>query len=133
MAKARRPARASTSLRRVLIRDLIVGARVGVYRHEREAQQRVRINLDLGVREADPKTVRDRLAQVVDYEQVVNLVRRVVGDGHLNLVETLAERIAAACFRDRRVRDAKVRVEKLDVFPDTSAVGIEIERRSPYR
>ena len=51
----------------------------------------------------------------------------------INLVETLAERIAAQCLEDHRILVAKVRVEKLDVMPDASAVGVEIERHRVNR
>jgi len=132
MARSTRSARAEERLRRVLVRDLVLQASIGVYQHEHAGRQRVRINLDLGVREGDIATVNDRLARVVDYEWVVNSVRDVVAKGHLNLVETLAERIASVCFEDTRVREAKVRVEKLDVFPDAASVGVEIVRQSPY-
>ena len=71
---------------------------------------------------------RDDLARVVDYEQVANTVRGIIAAGHVRLVETLAERIAEACLLDPRVHVARIRVEKLDVFPDTAAVGVEIER-----
>jgi len=40
----------------------------------------------------------------------------------------LAERIAAMCLVDSRVLSARVRVEKLDVFPEASSVGVEIIR-----
>ena len=49
-----------------------------------------------------------------------------------NLVETLAERLAGICLQDPRVRSARVRVEKLDVFADAVSVGVEIERESPF-
>jgi len=48
-------------------------------------------------------------------------------------VETLAERIAAECLEDHRILAAKVRVEKLDVMPEASAVGVEIERHRVNR
>jgi dihydroneopterin aldolase len=57
-------------------------------------------------------------------------VREIVSRGHINLVETLAEEVAAMCLQDRRVRSVRVRVEKLDVFPDVTSVGVEIERFS---
>jgi len=132
MARSPRAARAGTGLRHVLVRDLVLQASIGVYQHEQVSRQRVRINLDLGVREGDLATIDDRLAGVRHYEWVIESVRAVVADGHLNLVETLAERIAAACFEDARVREVRVRVEKLDIFPDAASVGIEIERKSPY-
>jgi dihydroneopterin aldolase len=43
----------------------------------------------------------------------------------------LAERIAAACFEDRRVRHARIRVEKLHALPGAEAAGVEIERDAP--
>lgn len=120
-------ASAESGLRRVFVRDLVVPWHIGVHQHEREGPQRVRVNLDLAVRESG-RPLDDKLANVVCYEDLVEGVRRLVDDGHVNLVETLAERIAAQCLSDRRVRSARVRVEKLDVFADASSVGVEIER-----
>jgi dihydroneopterin aldolase len=58
----------------------------------------------------------------------VDDIKRLIRQGHINLVETLAERIAAQCLEDHRILSAKVRVEKLDIMPEASAVGVEIER-----
>ncbi|MBO6686743.1 MAG: dihydroneopterin aldolase, partial [Parvibaculum sp.] len=70
----------------------------------------------------------DDLSNVVCYATVVDGIKAIVSEGHLNLVETLAERIAASCLEDERVRVALVRVEKLAVIPEASSVGVEIER-----
>lgn len=103
---------------RVFVRDLVMEASVGVYDHERVKPQRVRINLDLEVIGSGPSG-----------EDGAAVIRAIVGQGHITLVETIAERIAARCLEDARVRAATVRVEKLDVFPDAASVGVEIERR----
>lgn len=122
-------ARAGTH--RLFVRDLELEGRIGVRAHERGRNQRVRINLELTVR--DPALpLADRYANVVCYDEVVSAVRRLVAAGHVNLVETLAERIAALCLEDPRVEAAKVRVEKLDVYPDAAGVGVEIERFRPH-
>ena len=71
---------------------------------------------------------RDDLSRVVDYEAVAIRVRDIVHAGHVRLLETLAERVAEACLEDDRVRSVRVRVEKLDIFPDVASVGVEIER-----
>jgi 7,8-dihydroneopterin aldolase/epimerase/oxygenase len=110
----------------VLVRDLMLSARIGLHQHERLADQRIRINLDLTV--SDPGPIDDDYDKVVCYGGLVTGVRHVVGAGHVNLVETLAERIAGMCLTDRRVLSARVRVEKLDVFPEAASVGVEIER-----
>jgi len=40
----------------------------------------------------------------------------------------LAESVAALCLTNPLVQTARVRIEKLDVFKDTTSVGVEIER-----
>jgi dihydroneopterin aldolase len=121
---------ATTRMMRVFVRDLVLSARIGVYQHEKLGTQRVRINLELICTEHS--AIKDDLNNVVNYADLVEQVRAIVDEGHINLVETLADRIAQACLVDRRVQSAKVRVEKLDVFPEADSVGVEIERvRNP--
>jgi len=120
---------AATGLRHVFVRDLILTCVIGVHAYEKDRRQRVRINVDLGVDEGE-EAHHDRLQNVVCYEDIVARIRGITGDGHINLVETLAERIAAVCLQNSRCRTARVRVEKLDVFADAESVGVEIERAS---
>jgi dihydroneopterin aldolase len=122
-----RIADARNAVRHVFIRDMVLPSSIGVHRHERLEAQRIRINLDLAVRE-DIEPLGDNLANVVCYETVANGIRAIVARGHVNLVETLAEDIAALCLKDIRILSARVRVEKLDVFADAQSVGVEIER-----
>ena len=68
------------------------------------------------------------LAKVVDYGVIEKRIRAIIAEGHVSLAETLAERIAAACFEDARVKTARVRVEKLHALPGAESAGVEIER-----
>ena len=113
--------------RQVFVRDLVLPALIGVHRHEKDGRQRVRLNIDMEVLEGD-QAIQDKLSDVVCYEEIVSAVRTIVSAGHINLVETLAELTAAKCLEDFRVRNVRVRVEKLDVFADAGSVGVEIER-----
>jgi 7,8-dihydroneopterin aldolase/epimerase/oxygenase len=128
-----RIASVKAGLRHVFVRDLVLQASIGVYPHEHESLQRVRINIDLGVVDetarAGVAVGPDELSRVVDYEKVAQRVRTVVGEGHTRLVETLAERIAEGCLTDIRVKTARIRVEKLDIFADAVSAGVEIERQ----
>jgi 7,8-dihydroneopterin aldolase/epimerase/oxygenase len=112
----------------ILVRDLLLKCLIGIHEYERLAPQRVRINVDMAVFErAGP--LGDDIANVVSYEDIINGIKRVMDDGHINLVETLAEDIAALCLVDSRVDSVRVRVEKLDVYAEAASVGVEIERR----
>ncbi|MEQ8247600.1 MAG: dihydroneopterin aldolase [Alphaproteobacteria bacterium] len=123
-----RLADAENGVRHVFVRDLLLLAEIGVHRHEKRRTQKVRINIDLTVRE-DAHPLNDQLENVVDYETVVEGVRQLIGAGHINLVETLAEQIAGLTLADDRVIATRVRIEKLQALADASSVGVEIERR----
>jgi dihydroneopterin aldolase len=109
------------------VSDLVLQARIGVYEHERNGPQRVRINVELKVAESDAPLC-DDIANVLSYEDIVNGIRGIIARGHINLVETLAEEIASLCLSDVRVSHARIAVDKLDVMPEAAAVGVEIER-----
>lgn len=121
-----RIADAARSIRHVFIHALELEADIGIHGHEIGALQPVRISVDLGV--ADETAGDDCIESVVDYEVIGNRIRALVAAGHVNLAETLAERIAAVCLSDRRVKSARVRVEKLTAMKNADAVGVEIER-----
>jgi dihydroneopterin aldolase len=112
---------------RMFLQGLEVEGMIGVHSHEKEKPQRIRIDLDLWVRHSGA-ALEDRFEQVVDYEDLANRVRRLVGAQHTNLVETLADRIAASCLSDQRVMKVRVRVVKPDALDRVAAVGVEIER-----
>lgn len=120
-------ANAGEAIRHVFVRDLVLEGEIGVYAHEKDGfRQPMRFNIDLTVREVAHG---DALENVVCYEKIVNKVKDLITEGHVNLVETLAERIASRCLEDARVEVARVRVEKLAAIPEVASVGVEIERQ----
>ena len=96
-----RIADAARAIRHVFVRDLVLDAHIGVHRHEEGRAQPIRVNIDLTVAET-AAPVDDLLANVVDYEHVINGVREIVAAGHVRLVETLAEAVASFALRDLR-------------------------------
>ena len=112
---------------RLFVRGLVLPCRIGVHRHERDAPQRVRVSVELDIDDV-PAPRLDAIDEVVSYDDVVRGVRQMVGADHINLVESLAEKILGFCLKDGRVARARVTVEKLDVFGDDTVVGVEIER-----
>ncbi|MGH6988555.1 MAG: dihydroneopterin aldolase [Stellaceae bacterium] len=113
--------------RRLLIRDLVLGCDIGVFPHEHGVEQRVRVNLEIDLAGGNRK-IADRLAETVSYADIIDGIRVLTATGRINLVETLAERIADLALDHKDVRWVRVRVEKLDVYLDAAAVGVAIER-----
>ena len=119
-------ARASTGQRHIFIRDLVLDAAIGAYETEQGRAQRIRINVPLTLVDSDAE-YGDKLENVVCYDSLVANIKSILAAGHINLVETLAEKIAASALVDKRVESIRVRVEKLDAVREALSVGVEIE------
>jgi len=118
---------AARSVRHVFIRDLILDSYIGIYEHEKNNAQKIRVNVDLSVLENCLK-LDDDIDNVVCYEKIAVAIETIVKSGHIHLVETLAENIAEMNLQDPRILCVRVRVEKLEAIKNTASVGVEIER-----
>ncbi|MBM9461044.1 dihydroneopterin aldolase [Nocardioides sp. zg-536] len=85
----------------------------GVFEHERREGQVFRIDLVLGV-DTRRAAASDDLQDTVDYGSLVDQVVAAVTRDPVDLIETLAQRIADVCLLDRRVEWTRVRVHKPD-------------------
>lgn len=112
---------------RIYVRDLEVQAHVGAYRGERDKPQRLRFEVIADVRRT--AAADDDLRNIVSYDLIIDAIERLVGMGHVDLLETLAERIADEMLRYDQVVRMTVKVEKPDMARGT--VGIEIVRTRP--
>jgi len=113
--------------RKILVRDLILKISVGIHDFEKKKKQRVKFNLDINT---DPSLVPDdnNLNSIINYEDVIKNIKKITNKKHYPLLETLAEKVFSKLFENTRVKKVKLRIEKLDVFKNTSSVGIEIEK-----
>ena len=126
----RRHAPRGAPVYRIFVRDLVLPFRIGIHEHETRGTQRVRINTDLVV---EPPAATDALQHVLNYETIVDGIRRISERGHIPLVEGLAEEILDLCFADPRVVAARISVEKLDVYAEAESVGVVVRRRRGRR
>lgn len=110
---------------RVFMHDLVLDVEIGVYTHEKGVTQRVRFSVDVDLIPATA-ALNDDIGRAFDYDTIINGIKDIVASGHINLVETLAERIARHCLAHPRAARVAVKIEKLDKEP--GAVGVEIVR-----
>jgi dihydroneopterin aldolase len=102
----------------------------GVFDVERREGQVFVIDVTLGVDTA-PAAASDDLRDTVDYGSLVGAVKAAVERDPVDLIETLAARIAAICVSDHRVEWARVTVHKPDAPIDAtySDVALTITRK----
>ncbi len=112
-----------TAMTKVFVTGLKVQAQIGVYRHEIGRVQPLILDVELDV----PTAGAGRLSETLNYETILRAAQAIAAGGHIELVETFAERLAQACLADPRVTQARVRVEKpLALAPDAVAAGVEL-------
>lgn len=85
----------------------------GVFEFERREGQTFPIDLVLGV-DTRPAAASDDLQDTVDYGSLVAAVKAAVERDPVDLIETLAQRIADVCLLDARVEWVRVSVHKPD-------------------
>lgn len=113
-------------MNKIIIRNFLLPILIGIYEKEKKESQNVLINIELEVLDSDAK---EEIGNVVDYREIVEKITKLAEGEHINLVETLAEKIVSICLEYSRVTSVKVRVEKVDIFKNIGGVGVEIERK----
>jgi len=110
----------------IFIRDLVLAMEIGVHTHEKGRKQRVRINLTAET-QRDPDD--HSIDGVVSYEDLLHGIKEIAEIGHIELVEVFGDRILDMVMEHRRVLEADVCIEKLDVFGETESVGARMRRQ----
>ncbi len=96
---------------RIRLCGLRVHGRHGVFAFEREQGQDFLVDVDLEL-DLRPAAASDDVADTVHYGELAQRLVAMVAGEPVNLIETLAERLAAGCLADPRVRAATVTVHK---------------------
>ncbi len=112
-------------LDRISVRDYEREVEIGAFQSERGVQQRIRFNVVLEVSRHNAAQD-DDVDQVISYDTITEAIELQLSTERINLLETLAERVAERILEDRRAVRAFVRIEKLDRIPGT--LGVEIVR-----
>jgi dihydroneopterin aldolase len=110
---------------RISLRDHVVEAEIGAFQKERGHKQRVMFNVVVEVR---PLTgpINDDVDRILSYDRITEAIAAELAAERLNLLETLAERVAERILAEPQAMRAFVRIEKLDIGP--YKLGVEIVR-----
>lgn len=117
--------------RRIFFTQLALDARIGILEHELRATQPLHIDAELDV-EVTEAVDDQNIHSVLDYRMLREAIVSECTQAHVNLLETLIERVVNRLFREfAEVQRVKIRISKPSAFSDCAAVGIELDRRRP--
>ena len=113
----------------IFLHDLKVETVIGIWEWERKILQTVSIDLEMStdIRKA---AATDSVDDTLNYKSVAKRVQAFVGESSFQLVETLAEKIAAIVLDEFEVSWVQVRVRKPGAIRGARDVGVQIERGS---
>lgn len=112
---------------RIIIRDLRISATIGVNRWEKAAPQLVGVDLEIAV-DAAKAAAADEIAATVDYKSVSRDITTLARSRTYELIETLAEAIAALVLEEHGAQWVRVTARKPYALRNTRDVGVVIER-----
>lgn len=112
---------------RVFVTNLQVDAIIGVHPQERTTPQPLLISFELPT-DGRRAAATDRLDDAVDYEDAARSIGELAREGRYQLIETLAEEIAALLLQRFGVSSVSVEVQKPNALSDAESVGIRIQR-----
>ncbi|ARP83903.1 dihydroneopterin aldolase [Bordetella genomosp. 8] len=112
--------------RRIIFSRLALDARIGILEHERRATQPLHVDAEIDVditRNVDDHDIHS----VLDYRALREAIVEECTHAHVNLIETLTERVADRLMADfKDIRAVRIRISKPMAFSDCAAVGVEI-------
>ena len=111
----------------IFLQDMKVETVIGIWEWERKIRQTVAIDLEMSadIRKA---AASDKVEDTLNYKSVAKRVQAFVGESSFQLVETLAENIAAIVLDEFDVAWVRVRLNKPGAIRGSKGVGVLIER-----
>ncbi len=114
---------------KIFLHGLKADTLIGVYDWEREKQQTLILDLDIGTAARSVRS--DSIDDTIHYGEVCEVVRQSLSNQTFLLLESLAEYVAELLIQDFGALWVRVRVAKPGILPNVREVGVEIERSAP--
>ena len=117
--------------KKILINDLILDLKLGYYDFEKEKAQKVKFSLEIDYQDKKPSNDKD-LRSIVNYSNIVKLIKKLIKKKHYNFLETLAEAVFDELFKDKRIGKIMLKIEKMEILKECSSVGIQITKKRSH-
>jgi dihydroneopterin aldolase len=111
------------------IEQLEIFARVGVPEKERATPQRLTVSITLWPKQ-DTRDLGDQIGRTVNYSTVAEAAKSFARDQSVNLIETLADRLAMHLLGKFAIQGIRVELRKF-VLQDAKYVSITVTRTAP--
>jgi dihydroneopterin aldolase len=112
---------------KVFIKGLNIQTTIGFFQWEKQIKQTLVIDLAMGWDTAKA-ALNDELDKTLDYADISVAIERFANDNPVDLIETLAERLASYLMTQYHIPWLKLSIGKPGAVHNAQTVGVEIER-----
>jgi dihydroneopterin aldolase len=112
---------------KVFIKGLTIQTTIGFFQWEKEIKQTLVIDVDMAWNTANA-AINDELEKTLDYAEISKAIEVFANENPVDLLETLAERMAAYLMSQFNIPWLKLKIGKPGAVHNTDTVGVEIER-----
>jgi dihydroneopterin aldolase len=112
---------------RVVLRDIVTEAHVGLHPWERHPERPTRliVNVEMFAPLTQPLSAESR-ESIVDYDPIREALKAWPTRPHTPLLETLLHELVELCFQNPRVSACRISIMKPDIFNEAAAAGVEV-------
>lgn len=112
---------------KVFIKGLHIQTTIGFFQWEKEIKQTLVIDVAMGWNTA-AAAINDELAKTLDYAEISTAIEKFANENPVDLLETLAERLAAFLMSSYHIPWLQLKIGKPGAVHNADTVGVEIER-----
>ena len=94
-------------------------------------KQNIKFNIELSYTNKKAQNDKD-IKSIVDYGKITKVIKNLTKNKHYNFLESLAEDIFDVLFKDKRINQILLRIEKINILKETKSVGIEIIKKRTH-
>ena len=110
--------------KKILIEDLKLNISVGIHSFEKLRKQRVKFNIEI----TTDANLKADIKSIVNYESVINIIKRLTEKKHYELLEELSEELFDEIFKNKKIKKIRLKIDKLDIIKESKSVGIEVTK-----
>ncbi len=110
------------------INDLQLNMSIGVLDSEKVKSQPVLVNAEIFVVPSNDWGS-DNIDTIVSYANIIQIIEHIASQGHIDLVETFANKIIEECFaHSHKILSVDIKIDKTDIISNTKSVGCRIKK-----
>ncbi|MAI02851.1 MAG: hypothetical protein CMP40_03365 [Rickettsiales bacterium] len=104
----------------IFVKNFITQCQIGIYAKEKKKKQKIKISVKLFI---NKKINKDNISDTVSYENILENLKQVKNYNHINLVETLAYKLASKFENIKYVKKIKIKIVKCRIANKDTDVG----------